>query len=84
MLVRAMTCLCVFMCEMWYGMLLFVLCCFCYNCLCASCVIQTALLYGVCCCVLLYSCVLFGLTTVVMWLACDLCVVIWFAFCDLL
>ena len=71
-----MMCLCVSMCEMWYGMLLFVLCCFCYNCLCASCVLSNALLYGVFCCVLLYSCVLFGLTNVVVCLVCELCVML--------
>ena len=71
-------CLCVrlcgyvFVCERWYGMLLFVLCCFCYNLLCASFVIHNALLYGVFCCVSVYSCVLFGLTHVVVCLVCDL------------
>ena len=65
-------CVYVFICERWYGMVLFVLCCVCYSCLCASCVISNALLYGVFCCVLLYSCALFGLTHVVVCLVCHL------------
>ena len=50
----------------------FVLCCVCYDCLCASLVIHNALLSGVFCCVLLYSCVRFCLTSVVVCLVCDL------------
>ena len=53
-------------------MLLFVLCCFRYNCLCASFMFYNAVLYGVFCCVVLYSCVLFCLTHVVVCLVCDL------------
>ena len=50
------------------------LCCvvFCYRCLCASFVIDSALLSGVFCCGLLYSCVRFCLTNVVVRLGCDL------------
>ena len=58
------------------GMVCSCLCCvvFCYNCLCAPLVIDTALLYGVCCRVLLYSCVRFCLTNVFVCLVCDVSV----------
>ena len=63
-------CYYVFICERWYGMVLFVLCCVCHSCLCASFVVHNALLYGVFYNVVLYSCALFGLTHVVVCLVC--------------
>ena len=70
-------CLRAFVCAMWYGILLFVLYCFCCDVyLCAPRVIYNALLYGVFCCELVEFVCAFLFNHVFVCLVCDLFVML--------